>query len=149
MRFFLNKENYFGSTPIMLAAGKGNLRLVTWMVDNRADMWAQRRDGVDALYLAAQAGSIEVVNYIIRVDKSLINRQTCLGRTPIFAAAVKGRLSVANILYNNGANLNHKDDVKSTPLRDSNSEYFGTIFTSSYVRYSLIYSYLFFSYQHV
>ena len=116
VRVNLNQQNHFGSSPVMLAAGSSHINVVRWMVDNHANICIKRKDGADLLYVATQSGSKDIVEYITKLDKELINRQTWLGRTALFAAAVKGQIKIAQLFLVNGANVNHRDDYKSTSL---------------------------------
>lgn len=52
-------------TPMMFAAGMGNLELVKALVENGADLDAKSASGQTALIWAARGGSLEVADYLL------------------------------------------------------------------------------------
>ena len=111
-----------GSTALMAAAEKGYVECFKYLVDNGADVWAKRGDGADAFYLAARNGHEEIVKTIVLSDSmkilcyDIIDNVTFRGRTALSTAAFHGHLQVAKVLFAKGANLNHQDEDKFTPL---------------------------------
>ena len=111
-----------GSTPLMAAAEKGHTDCFETLMDSQADIFAQRSDGADALYLATREGRKEIIELIVGTDKikivcrDIINRPTYRERTAIFTAAFHGYLEIAKVLFANGANIDLQDLDNFTPL---------------------------------
>lgn len=111
-----------GSTALMAAAEKGHKECFTALMDSNADIFAQRSDGADALYLATREGRKEIIEMIVKTDKikilcrDIINRPTYRERTAIFTAAFHGYLEIGKILFNSGAELDIQDKDDFTPL---------------------------------
>ena len=111
-----------GSTAIMACAEQGHVECFTYMMDHGADCLAQRKDAADALYLAARNGNYEIVKKIATTDQikiichEVIDKTTFRGRTALCAAAFHGHLTIAKLLFEHGANVNHQDHDSFTPL---------------------------------
>ena len=107
-----------GSTPLMAAAERNNLKCFESLLDGKASIQCQRRDGADALYLASRHGNYEVIKILAINDhmEKIINRETFHGRTAILTAALNGHLEACKLLHSSGANLNYQDNDKFTAL---------------------------------
>ena len=111
-----------GSTALMATAEKGHKECFTALMDSNADIFAQRSDGADALYLATREGRKDIIEMIVNTDKikilcrDVINRPTYRERTAIFTAAFHGYLEIGKILFDNGAELDIQDKDDFTPL---------------------------------
>ena len=111
-----------GSTAIMVCAEKGYEECFKTLLDKGSNLFAQRKDGADAFYLAAMNGHISIIKNIVSSDiirivcHLSIDKPTYRGRTPLCTAAFHGHLPVVKLLFKHGGNLNHKDDDGFTPL---------------------------------
>ena len=111
-----------GSTAIMACAENGYTACFDYLLDKGADLLSQRTDGADAFYLAAMNGNLEIIRSIINTEliriicHDIIDKPTFRGRTPLMTAAFHGHLGVITLLYEKGANINHKDNDGFTPL---------------------------------
>ncbi|HEX5222304.1 MAG TPA: ankyrin repeat domain-containing protein [Verrucomicrobiae bacterium] len=97
-------------TPLGLAAGKGQLRVARFLLDNGADVGRN-----SPLIQAANGGHKAMVELLLKhgapVDAIGGNNRTALHR-----AAERGFLSVTELLLSAKANPNAKDDMDWTPL---------------------------------
>ena len=107
-----------GSTALMVSAQKNKVKCFEILLEARADLSSRRKDGADALYMAARYGNNEIIKFLAKNDflDSLINRPSFHGRTAFCTAALNGHIETCKILYKNGADLNYKDKDKFTPL---------------------------------
>ena len=111
-----------GSTAIMACAEQGHVECFAYMMDQGADLLAERKDGANAFYLAARNGNYEIVKKIATTDQikiichEIIDKMTFRGRTALCAAAFHGHLPIAKLLFEHGANVNHRDHDNFTPL---------------------------------
>lgn len=107
-----------GSTALMASAEKNHLACFEYLLDAKASIQAQRRDGADALYLAARYGNHEIIRILAINDhmESIVNRESFHGRTAILTAALHGHLETCKILHSSGANLDYQDYDRFTAL---------------------------------
>ena len=106
----------------MAAAERGHQECFAALMDGKADIFAQRSDGADAIYLASREGRKEIIEQIVNTDnikivcRDIINRPTYRDRTAIFTAAFHGYLEVGKLLFKHGAILDLQDKDDFTPL---------------------------------
>ena len=106
------RRKYDKCTPLMSvtqSCGIYEEQLVTWLVENGANMDLQDKDGLTALHYACKTdNSCEVVSCLI---KNGANINACTGNkvTPLMRAAKKGNSDVVSLLIAHGANVDLKD----------------------------------------
>jgi ankyrin repeat protein len=107
-------------TPLHLAAYHGELEVARVLVEHKADADSRDNEGKTPLYLLLEGGHNE--GDILDLARSLlehctdVNIRTTDGWTLLHAAAVWGRLEVARLLLDNGANPNAVNKDGETPL---------------------------------
>ena len=98
----INTPGMFGSTVLEHAAGKSNIALIKWMLDQGADPNA----GISALAGPIAEGNLVVVKLLVEhgadVNKAF-NETT--PRTPLFQAIDFGRTEIADYLRSVGAKM--------------------------------------------
>ena len=128
------------STPLHLAAWRNaDVEVTKYLVSKGADVNAKDRFGYTPLYRAADAGSLDVVKYLVTVKNIDLNvkantRQTALdaARTEekkaiiraaggtsgkdIFEASSKGTVNEVQYFLDQGIDVNSKDGNNDTPL---------------------------------
>ena len=97
--------------------------------DDRKDVVGQMTtDGCAPLFLACRNGSADVVEYLIttcgadieqRGQFEVIDEGVSHSVTPLWCAAVSGRLAVVKVLIRFGANVDAVSDSGSTPIRST------------------------------
>ena len=111
-----------GSTAIMACAENGYTACFDCLLYKGSDLLAQRIDGADAFYLAAMNGHTEIIRSIVNTEliriicHDIVDKPTFRGRTALMTAAFHGHLGVIKLLFEKGANINHKDNDGFTPL---------------------------------
>ena len=112
-----NERNFAGITPLTVAAEKGNLEIVTLLVDNgKADVNLPSSYGVTPLIAAAAAGNTDVARYLVKkgADASVKDNT---GKTPIlYAISTNNPELIAALSSNNEAAVNLPDKTGNTPL---------------------------------
>ena len=90
----INAKNSYGDTPLMLAAGKGNLKVVSLLVKAGADVNAKNDDGDTPLVWATYKDNPEVVSLLLKAgaDSRIKNNS---GKTARDYAVEKGVKMVA------------------------------------------------------
>jgi len=104
VNILLTREN-LSHTPLMVAAGNGQTDVVRALVSARADVNAQRNDGISALGIASQNGYIDIVNILLDNGAEIETRYND-GRTPLWFAAANGQTDVVRALVSAGADVN-------------------------------------------
>ena len=111
-----------GSTAIMACAENNHLTCFEYLLDRGADLLAKRSDGADAYYLASMNGNTRIVKSIVTTElirivcHDILDKPTFRGRTPLSTAAFHGHLEIVKLLFQRGAQINHRDDDEFTPL---------------------------------
>ncbi|PGH05438.1 hypothetical protein GX51_02962 [Blastomyces parvus] len=110
----VNMSSY-GSTPIMLAAERGNIAIARSLVEAGADANIQDYSGQTAVHIAALNGREEMVQFLADQGANL-NVADCLGRTPLILAIENLQRSVVKVLLDVGAAVEAKARDESTAL---------------------------------
>ncbi|XP_059475584.1 uncharacterized protein LOC132196750 [Neocloeon triangulifer] len=103
-------------TPLTLAAQLSSEEMCRFLVENGADLSAVNKFGNDALHFACIRGKLENVKYLLGLNGFSVEKKGWNGRSALHRAAEKGHVAVAKFLLSRGANVNARDDEKSTPL---------------------------------
>lgn len=118
------------ATPLILATLKGNINIVTWLLDKGADVNHKNQQGHSPLQYACSKGFKDIVEYLLthgadiniqdnRGDTS-IHRLASLGRTEILSIllvhCVKPNLELQNAEGNTALHIACEDDESSCAL---------------------------------
>jgi len=96
--------------------------------DDRKDVVTKMSDGCAPLFLACKNGSAEVAEYLLGKCNAPIEQKGLFevleegvshSVTPLWCAAVSGRLAVVRVLLSYGADVNAVSDSGSTPVRSA------------------------------
>ncbi|KPJ10037.1 Protein fem-1-like CG6966 [Papilio machaon] len=96
--------------------------------EERRELCRRMRDGCAPLFVASKRGNVEIVEYLIHVCAADLEQrgvyevaddQMVHSVTPLWCAAVAGRLAVLRVLADAGADLNACSDSGSTPVRSA------------------------------
>jgi uncharacterized protein len=91
-----------GWTALMMAAYRGDLRMVELLVSRGAQLDAQNDGGATALMVAIHAGEWKTVNELLSRGAD-VHTRTLKGRTPLMLAVRKGDLRMVESLLARGA----------------------------------------------
>lgn len=119
----LNAHGGYYETPLHAAINKRHLSVVLLLLERGADVESTNRHGRTALYTASSLGYAEVVQSLIAWGADLnVTHDDWEGilnkvrRTPLLVASRNGRLECAQVLLENGAYVNNRDDHGVSPL---------------------------------
>ncbi|XP_015594899.1 protein fem-1 homolog C [Cephus cinctus] len=103
-------------------------RLEKYKIDIRKEIVTRIKDGCAPLFIACKRGNVEIVEYLITMCHADIEQRGmyevpddrsvhCV--TPLWCAAVSGKLPVIKCLMSHGAEVNAVSDTGSTPVRSA------------------------------
>ncbi len=103
-------------TALIWSAFYGNHTLLTWLIDNGANINHRDRNGDSALHFAVQQKTTDCAKTLIEKGAD-IEVQDNHGNTPLWRAvsSSQGDTTLVNLLVDNGANLDHVANHKMTP----------------------------------
>lgn len=107
----------FEKTPLHMAAETGRLPLVTYLVEQGADVNGLMRYKQTPLHLAAVGGHKEVAAFLL--DHGAATDSDQWDETPLHAAAQYGQKEMIVLLLDHGANINAKDEHGEPPIEDA------------------------------
>lgn len=112
----VNQPSPSGWYPLMTAAGRGNIKVVDYLLAHGADPNAADRAGITALYSAAGG------DYRVPAAEALLshganpNAKNMHGGTALDQAACQSALKMVEVLLAHKADVNAKDNSGYTPL---------------------------------
>ncbi len=116
----VNDSNTFGVTPFLFASAYNrSIDVMKTLVSAGAHIHAESIDQVDALMLAAQFNSAEMVQYLIQLGLP-VNKKSKNGFTAIFSAVTNSDEAV-KILIQAGADVNARTNLGNSPLMQAAS----------------------------
>nr|XP_050865797.1 serine/threonine-protein phosphatase 6 regulatory ankyrin repeat subunit A-like isoform X1 [Vespula vulgaris] len=112
----LNRQSAVGWTPLLIAAHRGHMELVTNLLANHARVDVFDLEGRSALHLAAEHGYLQVCDALL-ANKAFINSKSRVGRTALHLAAMNGYSHLVRFLIqDHGAAIDVLTLRKQTPL---------------------------------
>lgn len=101
-------ESTFGWSPILFAAHRGDVKLMSMLLEARADVNGKCKQGNTALHLAARRGNVNAVS-LLQSRGADIEEQSIQGWTPLMWSAIAGCPSIASALLDANASPNARD----------------------------------------
>ncbi|KAJ8687167.1 hypothetical protein QAD02_022961 [Eretmocerus hayati] len=103
-------------------------RLEKYKKDDLKELVSRTKDGCAPLFIACKRGHVEIVDYLIGICHADIEQRGVYEVpddrsvhivTPLWCAAVSGKLPVLKCLVSHGAQINAESDSGSTPVRSA------------------------------
>jgi len=100
---------------IIKRADEGNINLVKYCIDNKADINSQDSEGDTALIKASKNGHLDVVKLLLKYQANP-NVKNNLGGSALLMASHFGHKNIAMALLKHGANVDEAENEGFTPL---------------------------------
>ena len=108
----VNFQDFWGETPLFLAAYKGNTCMVKILLEHDGiDINTKNTNGSTAILEAASKGHSETVQLLLQREDIDLCCHAVSSKTPLSCAASEGHSSIVRLLLDHGKlNLNYRDD---------------------------------------
>ncbi|XP_051167156.1 inversin isoform X3 [Leptopilina boulardi] len=101
-----NRQDRKGRTPALCAAAKGQLETLKILSVHGGSLHARTIRGTGIAHEAVASGCVELVKWLGKRRKTLLDTVTQDGKTPLHVAALHGHLDVCKVLLDNGVKIN-------------------------------------------
>ncbi|XP_046543054.1 serine/threonine-protein phosphatase 6 regulatory ankyrin repeat subunit B-like [Haliotis rubra] len=105
----INSRGHIGSTCVMVAAHRGKIDLLKYLVSKGGDVSLLEKAGDNILHIACRGGNVEMVKYIISQDIVDVNSKGRDARTVGMVAAHLGYTNIFDLCACAGCNLSAVD----------------------------------------
>jgi ankyrin repeat protein len=113
----LSETNEAGESVLACALrAQCDMETLMLLIENGADIFDFDDEGVSVFDMAVTYDNKEMINYLIEQGKDVNQTTRKSGFTALMAAACYGRVEIAQILLENGANVEAKDIKGFTAL---------------------------------
>jgi len=113
------KDDLYGDTPLLWAAGFGHKKIVEMLINEGANVNAKAEQGWTPLHYATGANDRETAELLIANGADLNSKNSNDQITPLHWAAWRGHKEVAGLLIAKGADVNTKNKNEGTPLHNA------------------------------
>lgn len=111
-----------GEMVLLFAAMRGDVKAVSTVLDNGADVNMRHEDGWSGLLLAAVNGHYPVTQVLLDKGAKVDAKEKLMGQTALIWASKGGHAATVKVLLKAGANVNARDKYGGTALtRAANS----------------------------
>ncbi|MBN2788612.1 MAG: ankyrin repeat domain-containing protein [Candidatus Delongbacteria bacterium] len=105
-----------GNTPLHGAMYANDLEVVKALVDHKAPVNIQDKDGVTPLAIAVRNGSADIVKFLLDEGADPNLKDNILEQAPLHIASSKGYKDIVDILLEKGVDVNLEDGQDQTAL---------------------------------
>jgi ankyrin repeat protein len=124
----VNQRGPDGMTPLMIASGLGQYRMVEIFLTAKADVLAiEPRMGATALHKAAQSGNADVLGLLLDEGAFIDQQSPVLGHTALMDAVLHKHASAVKLLLKRGARTTIRNHWQQTALELAREDNLTTI----------------------
>ena len=113
-----NAGNCKGLSPLFVAAHEGHTRIVTALLEAKAELdkhIAHGRSAVTPLFIASEKGHLDTV-FVLLSAKADVHKTNTFGMTPLYIAAEHGHTNIVSLLLSAKADVHKTNTFGMTPL---------------------------------
>ncbi|MBW5400611.1 ankyrin repeat domain-containing protein [Brachyspira pilosicoli] len=111
------------TTPLEYAIFKGNINIVSMLMDNNADIYLEDSKGYNGIFYASAFGDYALINKILQKYPPIYNFKNSNGDSVLHIAASYGNNNAISFyLYNTFLSINTKNNEGKTPLDLANEK---------------------------
>ncbi|XP_071115943.1 ankyrin-1-like [Haliotis cracherodii] len=107
----IDSRGYRRWTPMMVAARRGNRKVVALLLAKGADVSLVDAYNDNILHLACMGGHVKMVKFVLSLNVVDIDCRGFDSQTPVMGAARQGHGEVVELLVNEGADVSLVDDL--------------------------------------
>ena len=112
----VNLKDAVGRSPLRIAAEKGDINVVTFLIENGADVNGTDANGNTSLiFIINKTGNLEITERLLEKGAA-VNIQNRSGETALMYAAWRGHANIVRLLLENRADVTLKNRQGSTAL---------------------------------
>ena len=116
MNIDVNLKDAVGRTPVRIAAEKGDIQTVMFLIENGADVNTTDTNGnTPLIFIVNKTGNLEITKHLIEKGAA-VNTQNQTGETALMYAAWRGYTDIVEFLLENRANTTLKNGHGQTAL---------------------------------
>ena len=105
------------TTPLEYAIFKGNINIVSMLIENNADIYLEDSKGYNGIFYASAFGNYAILNKILQKYPTIYNFKNANGDGVLHIAASYGNNNAISFyLYNTFLSINTKNNEGKTPL---------------------------------
>ncbi|VDH99713.1 Hypothetical predicted protein, partial [Mytilus galloprovincialis] len=105
-----------GFTSLLAASLNGYSNTAKVLIDNKANICHTDNDGRTALFIACEKGHRKIVKMLIERNKEIIKKCDWHHKSPFYIACAEGKFTIANMLFEGGADINCLDEDEKSPI---------------------------------
>lgn len=105
-----------GLTALLDASLNGFSRTAKVLIEKNANICHVDNDGRTALFIACEKGYQKIVEMLVKINQDIIAMCDWHQKSPFYIACAEGRLTIANMLFECGADINLLDEDEKSPI---------------------------------
>ncbi|KTD42011.1 ankyrin repeat domain-containing protein [Legionella parisiensis] len=105
-----------GNTPLMLAAARGNLKIIEYLIEKGCDLHRKNNIGENAAFFAAENGQLDTLEFLDKLGADLIAVND-KGENALTLAARNGHLACVSYLLEHGVPIDLKNNQGKTAFQ--------------------------------
>ena len=112
----------FRASALLIAATKGHLSIVQYLVEQRADINKADDNDFTPLFAASAHGHVDVVRYLLEQGADRDKVDFVDGATPLHAAVFHGHIEIAKLLMVYGSDLHVRNKWGENAIESTSNE---------------------------
>lgn len=115
---FINRVDNFGYSPLHYAITTGNTKLISLLIENKADLRQRTKNGFNALHLVASLNKLEIFILFYERNANIFSLEDkdYQDNTILHIACYNGAIDIFEYLIAKNVNINSVDKKGNTPL---------------------------------